>query len=93
MEATGHCNTGYQILLRTPAAKQKSMSLEDNQDIYQSISCKLEFGRRVRGGVPGGGGEPELHDGAHDTVGDMSNEEIQDSCVCDGSGGFHLSQR
>lgn len=31
------------------------MSLEDNQNIYQSISCKLEFGRRVRGGVVGRG--------------------------------------
>lgn len=51
MQATGRCNTGYQVVCRTPAAKQKSMSLEDNQNIYQSISCKLEFGRRVRGGV------------------------------------------
>lgn len=43
----------------------------------------------------GGGGELELHDGAHDMVGDMWNEETQDSCVrlSDGSGGFHLSQR
>lgn len=60
------------------------MSLEDNQNIYQSISCKLEFGRRVRGGVVGGGGglgELELHDGAHDMVGDMLNEEIQDVFV------------
>ncbi len=95
MQATGRCNTGYQVLLRTPAAKQKSMSLEDNQNIYQSISCKLEFGRRLRGGAVGGGGELELHDGAHDMVGDLWNEEIQNSCVClrEGSGGFHLSQR
>ena len=42
----------------------------------------------------GGGGELELHDGAHDMAGDKSNEEIRDSCaVSDGSGGFHLSQR
>lgn len=97
MQATGRCNTGYQVLRRTPAAEQKSMSLEDNQNVYQSISCKLEFGRRVRGGVAEGvgGGELELHDGAHDMVGDMWNEETQDSCVrlSDGSGGFHLSQR
>lgn len=58
------------------------MSLEDNQNIYQSISCKLEFGRRVRGGAARGGrGELELQAGAHDIVGDMSNEEIQDLCV------------
>lgn len=50
------------------------MSVEDNQNIYQSISCKLEFGRRVRGGVRAGGGELELHGGAHDMVGDMSKE-------------------
>lgn len=83
MQATGHCNTGYQVLCRTPAAKQKSMSLEDNQSVYQSISCKLEFGRRVRGGVVvvGVGRELELHDGAHDMVGDMWNEEIQDWAV------------
>lgn len=80
MQATGHCNTGYQVLCRTPAAKQKSMSLEDNQNLYQSISCKLEFGRRVRGGAVWGEEvveELELQDEAHD----MSNGEIQDWCV------------
>lgn len=82
LQATGRCNKGYQVLCRTAVAEQKSMSLEDNQNIYQSISCKLEFGRRVRGGaVGGGGGELELHDGAHDMVGDTSNGEIQDSAV------------
>lgn len=49
MQATVRCNTGYQVPGRTPADKQKSMSLEDNQNIYQSISCKLEFGRRDGG--------------------------------------------
>lgn len=61
LQATGHCNTGYQVLSRTPAARQKSMCGEDNQNIYQSISCKLEFGRWVRGGVCAGGGRLELH--------------------------------
>lgn len=63
------------------------MSLEDNQNIYQSISCKLEFGRRVRRG----GGTRAVHD----MVGDMSNEEIQDSAVqlVMDRGGFRLSQR
>lgn len=56
LRASGRCYTGYQVLLRTPAAGQKSMSLQDNPNIHQSISCKLEFGWRgggracVRGG-------------------------------------------
>lgn len=52
-ERLGAAKTGYQVLLRTPAAKQKSMSLQDNQNIHQSISCKLEFG--WGGGGVGGG--------------------------------------
>lgn len=82
MQATGRCNTEYQVLGHTPAAKQKSMSLEDNQNIYQSISCKLEFGRRLKGGEAWRSGGAELQNGAHDVAGDTSNEEIQDvSCV------------
>lgn len=77
LQATGHCNTGYQVLCRTAAARQKSMSVEDNQNIYQSISCKLEFGRRVRGGVLAGGGKLELHGRTHD----KSNVKERDSCV------------
>lgn len=82
MQTTGCCNTGYQVLGCTTAAKQKSMSLEDNQNVYQSISCKLEFGRRVMGGVVGGGeGKLSLRDGVHDLVGDTLNEEIQNLCL------------
>lgn len=55
------------------AAKQKSMSLEDNQNLHQSISCKLEFGRRVRGGAE----KLELHNGADDKW----NKAIQGWCV------------
>lgn len=62
MQATGHCNKGYQVLGRAPTLEQKSMSLEDNQNLRQSISCKLEFGRRVRAGAE----KLEPHNGAHD---------------------------
>ena len=92
MRATGRCDTGYQVLGRTPAAKQKSMSLEDNQNIYQSISCKLEFGRRLKGGEAG-----RRSGGAQLQNGDAWDEEIRDvSCardvqIRDRSGGFGLS--
>lgn len=81
LQATGRCNTGYQVLLRTPAAKQKSMSLQDNQNIHQSISCKLEF-RLGGAGVLVGWGAEENYTKLHDMAGDTSTEEIQDvSCV------------
>lgn len=91
MQATGHCNTEYQVLCFTPAAKQKSMSLEDNQNIHQSISCKLEFGRRVRGGEVGG--LKELHSGAAHDMSKRGDSGPFGSAVRDGSGGFHLRQR